>query len=201
MNNEELQSPAGKKPWLPHGPEDRLSIVTSRFLNDALVPPFYVTALADDDEGQRTMMQRVRGHERGQEPGQLDFDVWQGVPGLGGTVRPLARKLELKRGDNKLSANQIVTAKKLAACGAEPVVARTLCEVHDGLRRYGFRFHGNTETLLQKHQADLEALDRTAELTLAGVVTKKKSRPRKTEPRFTAGKRFQARARAKRIAF
>lgn len=186
------------KPWVPHKPEDRLSIVTSRFLNAALEPPFYVTALADDDEGQRTMMQRVRGKERGQEPGQLDFDVWQGRETVVGVV-PIITKLELKRGKNKPSDNQVTTIKKLMACGGHPVIAWTLRDVYRGLFRIGFRFRGNVETLLQKHEADLEALDRTAELTLAGAAPAKKSRTRKTPARFTAGKQFQKRAAARGI--
>jgi hypothetical protein len=181
------------KPWVPHKPEDRLSIVTSRFLNAALEPPFYVTALADDDEGQRTMMQRVRGRQRGQEPGQLDFDVWQGRT-IGNVVVPLATKLELKRGQNKPSAHQIVTIRKLMACGASPLVVWTLRETHDGLAGIGFHFRGNVETLLQKYQADLDALDRAAELTLSGKTPQKKSRARKSAPRYVAGKGMQRRA-------
>lgn len=173
-------SETAKKPWIPHKPEDRLSIVTSRFLNAALLPPFYVTALADDDEGQRTMMQRVRGRERGQEPGQLDYDVVQGrgrEDAFGWVeYEPLARKLELKRGKNDLSDNQKMTVNKLSACGAAPVVAWTLREVHGGLLKVGFRFLGNVETLLQKFEADLAALDRTAELTLGGAAPAKRKR-------------------------
>jgi hypothetical protein len=196
MSNEESQSPARERVWLPHKPEDRLSIVTSRFLNAALVPPFYVTALADDDEGQRTRMQRIRGRERGQEPGQLDYDVWQGA-GAG----YLARKLELKRGNNKPSANQLVTIKKLTDLGAPPVVAWDLRGVWRGLRNEGFRFLGNVETLLQKYEADLDALDRGAELTLSGGAPAKKPRKSKAGPRYSAGKRFQARANKAGILF
>lgn len=174
---------ARKRPWIPHKPEDRLSIVTSRFLEDALVPPFYVTALADDDEGQRTPQQRMRGHERGQKPGQLDFDVVQGRDGVA-----LARKLELKRGKNDLSEHQKVTFQKLIACNAPPLKAKTLREVYQQLWGSGFRFNGNVETLLQKYEAQLDALDRTAELTLAGASPAKKSRPRKAAPRTTAPK-------------
>lgn len=187
----EALAPEMKRPWIPHKPEDRLSIVTSHFLNAALVPPFYVTALADDDEGQRTKMQRIRGRERGQEPGQLDYDVWQGRlrddQQFGDAYYvPLARKLELKRGNNKPSANQLVTIKKLTDLGAPPVVAWDLRGVWRGLRNEGFRFLGNVETLLQKYEAQLDALDRDAELTLAGgAPAKKKRAARKAGPRTT----------------
>lgn len=186
--------------WTPHKPEDRLSIVVSRFLEDALEPPFYTTALSDDDEGGRTQMQRVRGRERGQKPGQLDMDVvqghWLGNNTIGQMV-PLCRKLELKRGKNDLSEHQKTTRKKLIACGAFPIVAWTLRETHCLLTAEGFRFRGNVETLLQKYEAQLDALDRDAELRVSGV--KQPKTVRKTTPRFTPSRSVVRRAATKGV--
>lgn len=176
--------------WIPHQPEQRLSIVVNRFLNAALVQPFYCTAIHDADEGTRTDRQRARDKDRGQMPGQLDWDVVQGLPSALHGTRPLARKLELKRNKNVLSDNQRVTFRKLRSCGAMPVLAWTLREVYEGLAQVGFVFSGNVETLLQKYEAELEALDRTADLATAGTPAKRKSSPRKAEPRFLANKRM-----------
>lgn len=185
------------KGWTPHKPEDRLSIVVSRFLEDALMPPFYVTALADDDEGGRTQMQRVRGRERGQKPGQLDFDVIQGQPIMHGGFHALCRKLELKRGKNQLSLHQTTTFRKLSACGAEPIVAWQLRQVYDLLSLVGFKFYPHYPTLLQKYEAQLDALDRDAELRVSGV--KQPKAVRKTTPRFTASRSVVRRAGSKGV--
>lgn len=180
------------RPWVPHRPEQRFSVVVDHFLTHALIPPFYATAIHDADEGTRTDRQRARDKERGQKPGQLDWDVCQGPGGLW-------RKLELKRGKNDLSDNQRMTVSELTACGAKPVVAWNLRQAHDGLAAQGFRFKANVETLLQKYEAQLEALDRTAELTLAGAAPKKPARKTRNRPRNPAGKAMVRRAAAKGI--
>lgn len=171
---------ASKKPWVPHSPEQRLSIAVSGFLTNALQPPFYVTAIHDSDGGGRSDRQRSRDKKRGVKGGQLDWDVVQGPNGH-------ARKLELKRGKNGLSELQKPTVRVLTACGAAPVVAWTLREVYEGLRDAGFRFLGNVETILQRCEASLSAADREAELLRTGAVTqvRKPSKPRKVEPRYT----------------
>lgn len=185
--------------WVPHRPEQRFSIVVSRFLNAALVLPFYVTAIHDADEGTRTDRQRMRDKQRGQEPGQLDYDVVQGFWNTLNMI-PICRKLELKRGKNSLSDNQRVTFKKLMDCGAKPCVAWTLREVHSEMVREGFRFLANVETSIQKYEAQLDALDRAAELTKAGAAPKPKRAARKAEPRYTLSKTQARRANARGYA-
>jgi hypothetical protein len=181
------------KPWIPHKPEQRLSIVVGQFLERTLCPPHYVTALHDADGVARTDQSRMRDKVRGVKSGQLDWDVVQGDP-------LLQRKLELKRGDNKLSENQRVTARALATCGAPPVVAWTLREAYHGLRDAGFRFLGNVETQLQLLDAKLAAMDAEAAQTLAGKPKKKsKSSGRKPPPRNLWGVRAVKRARSSGI--
>jgi len=75
-------------------------------------------------------------------------------------------------------------------CDAKPIVARTLWEAFAGLNEAGFRFTGNVETLLQKYEAQLEALDRRAELTLAGTAPRKRATRTKPGPRFPVSKAF-----------
>ena len=99
-----------KKPWIPNKPEARLSIAVDRLLKRTLLEPCYTTAQHDADEGGRNENQRARDKNRGVQPGGLDWDVVQGPNGL-------ARKLELKRGKNGPSANQIVSLRKLTECG------------------------------------------------------------------------------------
>lgn len=166
------------KPWIKHKPEQRFSVVVKKFLNRALVRPCYFVANQDADSGGRTEQQRARDSERGIVPGQLDWEVEQGPPHL-------FRRLELKRGKNKTSDNQDHTIKGCADCGAPPVVAWTLRQVYEGLANEGFRFVGNVETILQQCEADLEAMDRTAEAILLGTVVKppsKKRYPSKPSP-------------------
>lgn len=179
-----------KKPWVMNGPEARLSIAVDRFLRRALVPPFYCTAIHDSDGGKRSMTERVRDKNRGVQKGQLDWHVAQ--PGIW-------RALELKRGRNTTSEAQDQTIASLTACGFRPVVAWTLREVAVGLREEGFKFLPNAGTTLQHMEAQLEAWDRNANDIKTGVVIKKKSRPRKAGPRYTASAGFVARARAKGI--
>lgn len=158
-----------RKPWIPHRPEQRLSVFVNRLLEEALTQPFYATAIHDADEGQRTDQQRSRDKDRGQKSGQLDWKVMQ-FPGL-------YCEVELKRGRNGTSANQEVTIGKIKACGFDAFPAWTLREVHAGLAARGFRFAGNVETSLQKYEAMLAAADRNAELITSGAVTRKAPRP------------------------
>lgn len=170
------------RPWVANGPEDRLSIATYRFLNDTLVPPFYVAMIHDRDGGQRSMLQRTRDVNRGIRKGQLDADVIQGPPYL-------HRKLELKRGKNDLTEAQIITVRDLVSCGAEPVVAWNLLGVYLGLRARGFRFLPNVDTKLAHYEAQLDAWDREAELILSGAVVKKPAKlraPRPTQAKLRA---------------
>lgn len=169
--------------WIPHKPEQRLSIAIDRFLDRALVPPFYCTAIHDADDGGRTDRQRQRDVQRGVKSGQLDWEVWQGPNGL-------ARRLELKRGANKPSPNQVVTIQHLTACGAPPVVAWTLREAFEGLRAQGFRFLPNVETTLQHCEELLAGWDRDAEA--------RKAEPTVTASRKPASKKPTA-ARLRRI--
>lgn len=192
-----------KKPWVAHRPEQRFSVVIEQFLRDALLDPCYFTSIHDADEGARTNNQRARDRARGQKPGQLDWDIVQGqsdidVQGIP-LFKPLWRKLELKRGKNGLSENQHVTIAKLALCGARPVVAWSIREAHHGLLCAGFQFRANVETLLQKYEAMLDAMDRAAELTMAGEAPAKAPRKSKAVPRFTAGKGFVKRAKARGV--
>ena len=149
------------KPYVSNKPEDRLSIAVDRFLRRSLVPPFYCTAIQDSDHGSRTMLQRVRDHNRGVQKGILDWDINQ-WPGLN-------CKLELKRGKNQLTEAQEATVAQLNACLLKPVVAWTLQEVYEGLSVMGFRFVPQVDTVLQHCQAQLEAWDREAALVLAGA--------------------------------
>jgi hypothetical protein len=167
------------KPWIANKPEDRLKIATLRFLERALVPPFYVVSIHDSDGGGRSDLQRIRDANKGIRSGQLDMDVVQGPHGL-------ARKLELKRGKNKPTAHQQKTIAELTKCGAAPVVAWSLSDVLDGLEAVGFRFLPNTETIWAHWQAQLEAWDRTADLVKSGVIVKKR-RPAKAHARKLPG--------------
>jgi hypothetical protein len=176
------------KPWVENGPEDRLSIATFRFLNDALAPNFYVTMIHDRDEGKRSMQQRIRSANRGIRKGQLDCIVDQGPPHLN-------RRVELKRGDNKPTASQLLTIRDLTACGGRPIVAWELVEVYLGLLDAGFRFQPNVGTKLAYYERLLEAWDREASLVLSGAVVKKPAKPRAAKPRPAALKAV-ARARA-----
>jgi hypothetical protein len=156
-----------EKPWISNKPEQRLSIAMDRFLTRALIPPCYFTALHDADGGGRTDLQRIRDANRGIRTGQLDWDVVQ-FPGV-------ARKLELKRGKNKLSPRQVETAAALTACGLPPIVAWTLREAYTGLADVGFRFVANVETILQHYEALLESWDREADGMLSGEIVKKRT--------------------------
>jgi hypothetical protein len=118
-------------------------------------------------------------------PGQLDWDVAQG-PGLW-------RKLELKRGKNKLSENQLTTFRKLNECGMMPVLAYDLQQAWRGLAAVGFRFTGNVSTLLQKYEAQLEALDRAAE---ADQPAKLRRAPKKQGPRAARPGKWYRKANA-----
>lgn len=161
------------KPWIPHGPEERLSVIFNQFLEHAMVPPFYATAIHDSDHGGRTDQQRARDRERGIKPGQLDWEVWQGPPGAG-----MVRRVELKRGKNQTTDNQNVTIRKLTECGFPPIVGRELLELVKGMSRAGFRFHPNVETMTQHYEAKLAAMDREAEGIKSGAVVKKVGAPR-----------------------
>lgn len=176
------------KPWVANRPEARLSIAVDRLLSRCLLPPCYATAQHDADEGLRTNPQRARDRNRGVQPGQLDWDVVQGPHGL-------ARKLELKRGYNKPSDNQIVSIQKLIDCGAPPVVAWDLRQVLAGLQGQGFRFSENVRTVLVEIEAHLAAWDREAENIKSGVTVRKKSRPKKAPPRYTMTKTAVRRVR------
>lgn len=153
--------------WHYSTPEGRLSIATYRFLKRALVPPFYVVAIPDSDHGSRTDLQRMRDAAKGQVPFQLDFTCTQGPP-------PIERKLELKRGKNGLTNGQKQTVATLIACGAAPIIAWSLKEVHIGLWRAGFKFLPNAETTLAHMEAQLEAWDREAAGVRDGSIVKKR---------------------------
>jgi hypothetical protein len=171
------------KPWVPHGPEERLSVIFNQFLEHALVPPFYATAIHDSDHGGRTDSQRARDRERGIKPGQLDWEVWQGPPDSA-----IARRVELKRGRNETTDNQNVTIRKLTECGFPPIVGRELRQLVIGMVEQGFRFQGNLETLVQHYEAKLAGMDREAEMIKAGTVVKKvgPARPRQGKTRGKA---------------
>lgn len=153
--------------WNSTTPEGRLSIATFRFLKRALVPPFYVVAIPDSDHGTRSDLQRMRDAAKGQVPYQLDFTCTQGPP-------PIERKIELKRGKNRLTEGQKQTVAVLIACGAAPIVAWSLKEVHIGLWRAGFKFLPNAETTLSHMEAQLEAWDRQADAIKSGAIVKKR---------------------------
>jgi len=171
------------KPWVPHGPEERLSVIFNQFLEHALVPPFYATAIHDSDHGGRTDSQRARDRERGIKPGQLDWEVWQGAFPV-----HIARRVELKRGKNQTTDNQNVTIRKLTECGFPPIVGRELRELAVKMATEGFRFHPNLATTLQHYEAKLAGLDREAEGIKAGTVVKKlgPARPRQGKTRGKA---------------
>lgn len=152
--------------WVQNKPEQRLSIAAYRFLDRTLLPPRYFTFLHDSDGGGRSDLQRIRDANRGITTGQLDGDVVQGSP-------PIARKLELKRGANNLSAKQKLTVAALIDCGFPPIVAWTLREVYDGLSAAGFRFSGNAAVVLQHLEAELEGWDRAADLVKTTGVPRK----------------------------
>lgn len=174
------------KPWVPHKPEQRFSIVVDQLFSRTLMMPFYVCATADE-EG-RTDNQRARDRIRGVKPGKLDWDVVQGPLGL-------ARKLELKIGDNKPTDNQLVTMRKLAECGAVPILAWDLRQVHAGMVREGFRFSDNVRFVIAELEQELAAANREAAGVKAGTIVRKKSRPKKRPPRFLMGKQRVNRAR------
>lgn len=178
-----MEDLAPKGGWVPHRPEERLSIAFDRFLDRALVHPCYYTAIQDSDGGARSDMQRIRDRVRGRKKGQLDWEVHQGPPYL-------TRKVELKRGSNTTSSSQDDTIRALKACGAPPIVAWSLREAHSGLLAAGFRFHPNVLTTLQHCEALLEAWDREAEITKR--TPRKKAAPRKAGPRFVGFKRARA---------
>ncbi len=181
------------RPWVANGPEDRLSIALDRFLDRALAQPCYYTAIHDKDGGGRTPLQRARDVNRGVKVGQLDWEVWQRRPDLGW---PVISRIELKRGANKPTANQLVTIAKLTECGAPPIVAWDLSQVYDGMRKAGFSFHANAATSLQHCEELLAAWDREADDILSGAVVKKQAKPRKAGPRNIAtGKRAGRMAR------
>lgn len=174
------ETPApNERPWVPNGPEARLSIAVDRFLEHSLVEPFYVTAIHDADGGGRSDNQRARDENRGITKGQLDWDLWQGID-----ATYLARKLELKRFDNDLSERQRETVRKLTLCNAPPIIAWTLREVLRGMTRAGFRFLPNVSTTLQYWEEQLASWDREAEDIKSGRVVRKRST---SKPR--AGKR------------
>jgi hypothetical protein len=177
-----------ERPWVANGPEDRLSIAVDRFLRDTLALPYWCSAVHDRDGGKRTMLQRTRDVNRGIKKGQIDWDVVQGPPYL-------HRKLELKRGDNKLTLAQQNTVRDLTACGAPPIVAWELAEVYLGLLDAGFRFTAGVGTKLAFYEAQLAAWDREAELILSGAVVRKPSKPRAARASPVALKAI-ARARA-----
>lgn len=156
------------KPWVANGPEDRLSIAVNRFLHDTLVPPFWCSAIHDQDGGKRSMLQRTRDVNRGIKKGQLDWDVVQGPAYL-------HRKLELKRGKNNLTEAQWGTINALDDCGGPPIVAWDLKTVWAQLASTGYRFLPNVLTRLRYYEELLAAWDREAELVLSGVVVKKRS--------------------------
>jgi len=157
--------------WIANKPEDRLKIATFRFLKSALVPPFYVVSIQDADGGGRSDLQRIRDANKGIVSGQLDMEISQGPP-------PLIRKLELKRGRNKPTEHQLKTIADLTACGAPPIVAWSLREVHDGLFIAGFVFLPNWRTTLAHMEAQLEAWDRQASDIKSGATVRKPSKPR-----------------------
>jgi hypothetical protein len=165
------------RPWVPNGPEQRLSVCVQRFLNRTLLPPHYFTALHDADGVKRTQNARARDKVRGIKSGQLDWDIVQGQP-------LLVRKLELKRGKNGLSTEQ---------------VAWTLQQAYDGLREAGFRFTENAPYVLQQVEAFLEAMDREAEMIKSGAIVRKPKAPPKSNPRFTMNRKQVGRARRQGI--
>jgi hypothetical protein len=168
--------PPPPRVWHHSTPEGRLSVATYRFLRRALVPPHYVVAIPDSDHGTRSDLQRIRDAAKGQVSGQLDMDVVQ-YPGL-------ARKVELKRGRNKPTAHQLKTIADLTACGAPPIVAWSLQDVHVGLLKAGFRFLPYTGVTLVHMQALLDGWDREAALLKSGeVVRKRRPARRPVSPR------------------
>jgi hypothetical protein len=182
------------KPWIQNSPEQRLSVATYRLLKRTLLSPKYITAIHDSDGGGRSDLQRIRDANRGITTGQLDFDVVQGVTVelRDGTsvVRALCRKLELKRGKNTLSPRQKITVSVLTACGAPPIIAWTLAEVHDGLKAAGFRFGNNVGYVLPHLEEELGEWDRKAEAILSGEIIQKRQyaggRPKeRTKPGLT----------------
>lgn len=149
----------------------------------------YATAAHDADHGGRSDNQRARDATRGVKFGALDWEVWQGPHGL-------ARRLELKRGKGRLSPHQLTTIERLTACGAPPVVAWDLRQVHQGLSEAGFRWSDNVRHVIAELEAHLEGWDRNAEAIKTGAVVRKKASPKKPPPRFQWGKRTVKRARA-----
>jgi hypothetical protein len=180
------------RPWVPNGPEQRLSVCVQRFLNRTLLPPHYFTALHDADGVKRTQNARARDKVRGIKSGQLDWDIVQGQP-------LLVRKLELKRGKNGLSTEQVQTVAALKECGAAPIVAWTLQQAYDGLREAGFRFTENAPYVLQQVEAFLEAMDREAEMIKSGAIVRKPKASPKSTPRFTMNRKQVGRARRQGI--
>jgi hypothetical protein len=180
------------KPYIPHKPEARLSIAVARFISRTLLPPCYFTALHDADGVKRTLNARARDKSRGVKSGQLDWDIVQGQP-------LLVRKLELKRGKNGLSTEQVQTVAALKECGAAPIVAWTLAEAYNGLREAGFRFTENAPFVLQQVEAFLEAMDRDAEMIKSGAIVRKPKASVKSTPRFTMNRKQVGRARRQGI--
>lgn len=181
--------PVETKPWVANKPEQRLSIAVDRLLDRTLLAPRYFTALHDaDGTAGRTDIQRARDKNRGVKSGQLDWDLVQGEP-------TLIRKLELKRGKGVLSSNQVQTVAALTRCGAEPIVAWDLRQVHQGLLKAGFRFTANVHQVLAHLEHELAGWDRNAEGIKDGTIVKKKASKPKAVPRYTMGKRSVSRAR------
>ena len=97
----------------------------------------------------------------------------------------MIRCLELKRGKNKLTEHQERTVEAMTLCGAAPIIAWSLADVHAGLVLSGFRFLPNAFTTLAHMEMHLAAWDREAANIREGITVRKPSKPR--QPRARPG--------------
>jgi len=117
------------------------------FLERVLVPPFFYTAIAHENE--LTENARARARARGVQPGVPDLFICQSP------ARTLW--LELKWGKNKPSEAQRHIEVRLRACLVPAFTAWSMQDALAALTTAGFKMHGNAANLATEYQQRAEA--------------------------------------------
>lgn len=152
------------------------------FLERVLVPPFFYTAIAHENELSENA--RARARARGVKPGVPDLFIFQ---------YPACRLwLELKWGNNKPSDAQKFTGQRLAEAGVDGAFIWTVHQVLVALEAAGFQLHGNARNLATEYQQRAEAAVLKAEQRAPSRTStnkpKRTGRPTKRALRFAAAR-------------
>lgn len=137
-----------------HTPEHKFQAWTCRFLDRVLLPPQFYSSIDVAASDMKNMGRRASLQARGCVFGFPDMAIMQG----GGA--PVTCFLELKRGRNKATEQQVVVHSAMQKAGQHVYVVRTMQEVLQALRDCGFRLHENADNLAVEYEMRAEVTPR-----------------------------------------